>query len=259
MESTFLVGLNSIAIQQTSATANALKRTEVLLDYAATHPDANIRYRASELILQIHTDESYLSEPKDRSRAAGHYFLGWLPQNNQPIRLNGAIYTLCTVLKFIASFAAEAELGAPFLNIKEGRVLQLSLAVIGHPQPPTPIHCDNATAVDIADETVKKHHSRPMEMRYFYSCDQLKMGNFNVQYHPGLECLGDHPSKHHITANHQNVRPIYLHTKESTLFLTRAPKPSDLRGCVGLLPMSRSRLPCGLPTHGVPRGGVPSQ
>ena len=25
--------------------------------------------------------------------------------------------------------------------------------------------------------------------------------------------LGDYPSKHHITAHLQNVRPIYLHTK----------------------------------------------
>ena len=51
VESTFLVGLNSIAIQQTSATNNTLKITEYLLDYAATHPDAKIRYRASEMIL----------------------------------------------------------------------------------------------------------------------------------------------------------------------------------------------------------------
>ena len=97
VDSTFLVGLNSIVMQQTSATNNILKRTEDLLDYAATHPDAKIRYRASEMILQIHTDASYLSEPKARSRTAGHYFLGWFPQTNQPIHLNGAIHTLCTV------------------------------------------------------------------------------------------------------------------------------------------------------------------
>ena len=142
---------------------------------------------------------------------------------------------------------------------------------MGHPLPPTPIHCNNAIAVGIANETVKKHHSRMMEMRYFYSCDQVKRGSFNVHYHPGLECLGDYPSKHHITAHHQNVRLIYLHTKESTLFLPRAPKPSDLRGCVGktlagykrgrplpVLTRSRSRLPRGLPLNGVPCGGVPS-
>ena len=150
VDSTFLFGLNTIAMQQTIATQNALKRTEELLDYAATHPDAKIRYIASDMILQIHTGASYLSEAKSRSRAVGHYFLGWLPQNNQPIRLNGAIYTLCTVLKFIASSAAEVELGAIFLNIKEGRVLRLTLTEMGHPQPPTPIHCDNTTSVRYA-------------------------------------------------------------------------------------------------------------
>ena len=224
------------------------------------------------MILQIHTDASYLSEPKARSRAAGHYLLGWLPQNNQPIRLSGAIYTLCTVLKCVASSAAEAEIGELFLNIKEGRVLQVTLVEMGHPQPPTPIHCNNATTAGIANETVKKHRSRPMEMRYFYSCEQVRMGNFNVQYHHGLECLGYYPSKHHITAHHHNVRPIYLNTKESPFFLPIALKPSYMRGCVwktmagykhGLplpvLPRSRSRLPRGIPLNGVSRGGVQSQ
>ena len=141
---------------------------------------------------------------------------------------------------------------------------------MGHTQPPTPIHCDNATTVGIANETVKKYQSCLMEMRYFYSCDQVKRGNFDVQWHPVLGCLGDYPSKHHITSHHQNVRPIYLHTKKSPLLLTRAPKPSDLRGCVGktlagykrgrplpVLPRIRPRLPRG--TRQVPRDGVTSQ
>ena len=223
------------------------------------------------MILQINTDASYLSEPKARSRAAGHYFWEWLPHNKQPIRLNSPIYTLSTVLKFIASSVAEAELGALILNIKEGRVLWLTLADMGHPQPPTPIHCDNATAVGISNETVKKHRSRPMEMRYFYSCEQVRRGNFYVQYYPGLEWLGDYPSKNYSTEHHQNVRYIYLHTTESPSFLPRALKHSDLRGCVGktlagykhgcplpVLIRNRSRLPQGLPLNGFPGGGVPS-
>ena len=60
VDSTFLVGLNTIAIQQTSATENTLKITVEFLDYVATHPDAKIRYRTSDMILQIHTDASYL-------------------------------------------------------------------------------------------------------------------------------------------------------------------------------------------------------
>ena len=81
VDSTFLVGVNTITIQQTSAIENTLKRTEELLDHAATHPDAKIRYKASDMILQIHKDAYYLSEAKALSRAVGHYFLGWMPQN----------------------------------------------------------------------------------------------------------------------------------------------------------------------------------
>ena len=43
VDSTFLVGLNCIAIQQTNATNNTLKRIEDLLDYAATHLDTKIQ------------------------------------------------------------------------------------------------------------------------------------------------------------------------------------------------------------------------
>ena len=84
LDSTFLVVLNSVVIQQTSTTDSTLKRTEYLLDYAATHLDAKIRYRASEMILQIHTDASYLSEPKAQSRAAGHYFWDGFHRTTNP-------------------------------------------------------------------------------------------------------------------------------------------------------------------------------
>jgi hypothetical protein len=32
-----------------------------MVDYLATHPDATIRYHASDMILNIHSDASYLS------------------------------------------------------------------------------------------------------------------------------------------------------------------------------------------------------
>jgi len=36
-----------------------------------------------------------------------------------------------------AASAEEVELGVLFLNIKEGRIFQLTLEELGHPQPPT--------------------------------------------------------------------------------------------------------------------------
>jgi hypothetical protein len=52
---------------------------------------------------------------------------------------NGAILIISTVLKHIISSAAEAEIGALFLNTKEGTVLRTLLEELGHPQPPKPL------------------------------------------------------------------------------------------------------------------------
>ena len=66
------------------------------------------------MMLNIHSDTSYLSIKNAKSRAAGHFFLGKTPVNGAPVWLNGAIHTLCVSLKLVASSAAEAELGALF-------------------------------------------------------------------------------------------------------------------------------------------------
>ena len=229
---TVLMALSTIAGEQAKATEHTESTVEQLLDYLATHPDATIRFRASDMVLNIHSDASYLSEKKARSRACGHYFLGWLPKDGEPIQVNGAIFTLCNVLKWVVASAAEAELGALFLNCKEGKIIRTILTELGHPQPPTPVHCDNATAVGIANNTTKRQKSKSMEMRFFWVVDQARLGRFAIHWHPGLENLGDYQSKHHNGAHHQSVRPWYLHTPDSPTALPRALAPKSMRGCV---------------------------
>ena len=180
------------------------------------------------MILNIHSDASYLTEPKARSRVAGHYFLGATPTKNEPIQLNGAIYAYCGILKFVVASAAEAELAALFLNCKEGKIIRLILQELGHDQPPTPMHCDNKTAAGIANDTVKKQRARSMEMRFFYITDQVNRGLFDVQWHPGQENLADYFTKHFDSKHHQEVRPWYLHMHNSPSVLPRAAAPSTL-------------------------------
>ena len=127
-----------------------------MLDYLATNTNANVRFYPSDMILNVHSDASYLSAKDAKSRAAGHFFLGWEPDDKRPIHLNGSILTLCTILKFVAASAAESELGAMFLNAKEAKIIRLTLEELEHPQPPTPMHCNNATAASIANNTVKQ-------------------------------------------------------------------------------------------------------
>ncbi len=99
-----------------------MTKTKQLLDYLATYPNATIRFRASNMITNIHSDASYLSESDARSRVCGHFFMGWSPMDGDPIRLNGAFFTLCTILRFVVASAAEAKLGALFRNCKEGMI-----------------------------------------------------------------------------------------------------------------------------------------
>jgi hypothetical protein len=257
---TVLPALSAIASDQAKATEATEAHVKQLLDYLTTHPMATIRYHRSDMILNIHSDASYLSETRARSRVAGHFFLGATPTNNQPIELNGAIYTLCGILKIVVASAAEAELGALFMNIKEGVILRLILTELGHKQPPTPVHCDNQTATGIANDTVKKQRSRSMEMRFFWICDQVKRQFFKVYWHPGQENLADYFTKHFDAKHHQAVRQWYIYAPGSPRQLPRAVAPSTLRGCVGTLPngyVRTSPLPR-LTNNRVPREQITS-
>ena len=64
---TSLPGLSGIASEQSTATESTEQRVEQLLDYLATHPDAVVHYYASDMILNIHSDASYLSETRAQS------------------------------------------------------------------------------------------------------------------------------------------------------------------------------------------------
>jgi hypothetical protein len=82
--------------------------------------------------------------------------------------------------------AAEAELGAFFLNAQEAKVLRLTLDKLGHPQPPLPIHVDYTTTVGIVNNTIKRQRSCAMEKRYFWLLDRKPQTYFKFYYQPGL-------------------------------------------------------------------------
>lgn len=69
------------------------------------------------MILTVHSDASYLSAGRDRSRAGGYLFPGSLPIDGTLIFLNGNIAITCAILKLVAALVANAELGELFLNV----------------------------------------------------------------------------------------------------------------------------------------------
>jgi hypothetical protein len=139
VDSTVLIGLSSIAAEQTKATEKTHSRCHQLLDYLASNPDAKIRFHfhKSDMIMNIHSDASYLSEPNARIRTCGYFFMGSMPKGEQPITLNGAFHVNTQIMKFVVASAAEAELGALFCNCQDGIMFRTTLHNIGHPKPRT--------------------------------------------------------------------------------------------------------------------------
>jgi hypothetical protein len=115
-----LIALSTIAVKQTKATEKTMAQCTQLLDYLSGHADAKVRFHASDMILNIHSDASYLLETNARSCACGHFFMGWMPQDGKSICLNGAFHVSMTILHFVVTSTAKAELGALYHNYQTG-------------------------------------------------------------------------------------------------------------------------------------------
>jgi hypothetical protein len=137
VDPTVLMPLNDITTKQTKATEKTQATTNQLLDYLATHPDATIRYHASDMILHINSDASYLSASNAGSRLGGLFFCG--DKSQQQDKLSGSILNFASFIKNVVASAAESEVGACFHNAQSGAPLRVTLTELGHIQPPTPL------------------------------------------------------------------------------------------------------------------------
>jgi hypothetical protein len=105
VDNKMLVELGTMAAAQTHGTTNTMDAAITLLNYAATHPDAAATLRKTDMILYIHNDAPYLSEPKARSRVGGYFYLGNQvepPDNHKP---NGPIHVESRTMTNVMSAA----------------------------------------------------------------------------------------------------------------------------------------------------------
>ena len=156
VDSTILVALSSISSAQATPTTQTIKLTNILLDYAATHPDAILTYKKSNMVLAVHSDASYLSKTGARSRTGGHFFMS-LDVENPP--KNGAIINTSNIIKSVMSSAAKAELAGLYINASQAVSIQQLPHKMGHTQQQTPIQIDNSTV--LGDVTNNIHHDAP--------------------------------------------------------------------------------------------------
>jgi hypothetical protein len=109
VDPTLIMPINVLASKQSRATEVTADKVIKLLKYCNTHPETKIRYHASDMILHIHSDASYLSEKEAKSRAGGFFYTDSSTKTNKKLT-NGAIFIISKVLKHVMSSAAEAEI-----------------------------------------------------------------------------------------------------------------------------------------------------
>jgi hypothetical protein len=107
VDPTLIMPINVLASEQTKATSDTADKFIKLINYCTTHPETKIRYHASDMILYIHSDASYLSEREAKSRAGEFLYIGKRTDTANKLT-NGAILIISTVLKHVMSSAAEA-------------------------------------------------------------------------------------------------------------------------------------------------------
>jgi hypothetical protein len=213
VDPTMFTTLNKLASRQALPTEKLLSEVQHFLNYAASYPDAVITYYASNMELVVHSDGSYLSETKARSRAGGIHFLR---RNDQPTLANGVVDVISSIIPAVVSSASEAEYAALFMNSQTACGIRSTLSDLGYPQPTTTIVCDNTTAVGIANRTTKVRKSKAIDMRFHWIRDRCDQGQFNIQWEPGSANLADYFTKTHPVSYYIEKRATYVNEPQDS-------------------------------------------
>ena len=166
-----------------------------------------MRIRASNMKLVCHSDASYLSEAKARSRAGGLLFLGDCADGDTP---NAAVCFLSVVISTVVASAAEAEYASAFIVGKAAISIIHTLEDLGYPQKDTEIFCDNLCAVGLANDTLIQKRTKTIDMRYHWIRDQVKQHTFKVTWKAGSLNLADFFTKAHPVHHHLAMRKKYV-------------------------------------------------
>ena len=166
-----------------------------------------LTYNASDMKIAAHSDASYLSEPKARRRAGGHFFLS---SDTQVPANNGAVLNIAHIIKHVMSSATEAELAALYIMAREAVYIRIILEEMGHKQPPTPLQTDNSMADAVCNGKIQPKRTKAMDMRFHWLRDRECQNQFRIYWRPGKSNYADYWTKHHPAHHHQNTRKEFI-------------------------------------------------
>ena len=180
-----LVALGSIASAQSKATVMTERAAHQLLDFAATHPDAVVRYTASDMVLRVFTAMLPIRPSPSPAPAPAVCVILAPSLTQQPPRsprLRQMVpFTSTAKVRVIVASATEAEFAALFFNAQDACMLRTTLAELGHTQPATAIQTDNECAMGALPMTlVKQKRSKAIDKRFYWIRDRVRQNQFKV-------------------------------------------------------------------------------
>jgi hypothetical protein len=140
-----------------------------------TQEDAILTYRMSNMVAAICSNASYLSKHKSCSRVGGHMFM--TRKDKIPFN-NGTIFNILQIIQAVMSSAAEAELGALFINAKTAILMCQMRTELGHPQPRMPMQTNNATAHVLLTSKILPKAIKAMDMHFHWLRCRNAQGQF---------------------------------------------------------------------------------
>jgi hypothetical protein len=111
--------------------------TERLLQYVYSHQNNGIRYYASNMVLQVMSDASYLSRPKARSVCGSFSYFGL------PTTINGPISCGSWMIDCVCASVAEAETAGGFQAAQTAFHHRRIASDLAYPQRATALRMDN--------------------------------------------------------------------------------------------------------------------
>jgi hypothetical protein len=193
----------ALSSEQALLASDTMNRPDRLLGYAAAHPNGQKIFLASEMVLRLMSNVSYLSRPRAGSVTASFHYL--VDHSNQA-PLNHPISTHSTRIPVVCSFVTEAEYGGVFaagrIAINERQIL----ADMGYPQPLTPIYCDNEVAIGLASHSITLM-SKSLDMHFHWLRDHVGQKQFRVIFVPGLQNVADFFTKALPVLRHWTLAP----------------------------------------------------
>jgi hypothetical protein len=136
---------------------------------------------------------------------------------NEDIPINNrAVLNISQIIRAVMSLAAEAQLGALFINAKTAVSMRHTLEEMGHPQTHATIQTDNSTAHALLTNKIMPKALNAMDMRFHWLHCCKAQDQYCFYWRPGTQNLADYWTKHHPASHHKAFWPQKLTSSKNT-------------------------------------------